>query len=189
MHAELLKLICVVSTFWTPKKVQVYKYISCLLLFLGFLGRLLSRITFTLGDGSVLDKWNKSTSTAVSALIQVCGLVQGTYMTLLMKSICNLKDENSRNNLDKYWRRSYCCLAYFIIANSLASLLYIGGVLVRGPAGSANYYIYSALAAFAITMISHQIIALSFLFEFIKAMKFGPDSQRRKTNPSKQITT
>ncbi|KAJ2987691.1 hypothetical protein HDV02_006005, partial [Globomyces sp. JEL0801] len=55
-QCELLKLVCVASTFWTVRKVQIYKYCSILLSFIGFMGLLVSRITFQLGDGSVLDR-------------------------------------------------------------------------------------------------------------------------------------
>ncbi|KAI8892638.1 hypothetical protein BC833DRAFT_353497 [Globomyces pollinis-pini] len=191
MHGDLLKLICVASTFWTVQKVQIYKYISCILVLFGFVGRLLSKIVFTLGDRSFLDKvtyiltlklkWNSSISSYVSTLIQICALIQGIYMTFLMKSICNLKDEKSRSNFEKYLNRSYFLLATFILSNILASIMYIIGTIVKGPKETIYYYFYSTFLCIGLFFFAIQLMSLSLLFESIKSMKFGPDSDRKKT--------
>ncbi|KAI8895088.1 hypothetical protein BC833DRAFT_623360 [Globomyces pollinis-pini] len=182
-QCELLKLVCVASTFWTVQKVQIYKYCSILLTFIGFMGLLFSRITFQLGDGSALDRWNKIASPIVVAILQLFALAQGIYMTVLMKSICYVKDEKSKINYDKYLKRSYILLGFFIGVNIMGSLLYIVAIVfLRGPKGTVEYNAYNVLANLAIFAYSIQMITLCFLFESIKAMKFGSDSDRRKTS-------
>ncbi|KAJ2987690.1 hypothetical protein HDV02_006004, partial [Globomyces sp. JEL0801] len=62
------------------------------------------------------------------------------------------------------------------------SVLYIIGVVIRGAKGTVQYNIYYVLANLAIFCYSIQMITLCFLFESIKAMKFGSDSDRKKTS-------
>ncbi|KAI8895089.1 hypothetical protein BC833DRAFT_602486 [Globomyces pollinis-pini] len=134
------------------------------------MGLLFIRITFQLGDGSTLDRWNKIASPIVVAILQIIALAQGIYMTFLMKGICYVKDEKSKNNYDKYLARSYILLACFTGINILGSVSYIVGVLIRGPRGSIDGYIYIALTNVAIACYSLQIVSLCFLFESIKAI-------------------
>ncbi|KAI8897108.1 hypothetical protein BC833DRAFT_594945 [Globomyces pollinis-pini] len=166
---DLLKLVCVASSFWTARRVLVFKFTILLVTLIGFIGFLCARVTFTPGNGDIMDKWNRFGSTAVTALAQACSLSQGVYMTFLMKSLCLLKDK-SRSDYDKYVKRSYWLLGYFVISNVFCVLAYLIGVGIRGEAGTSNGLNYHSFSSLSVICFSNQILGLAFLFESIKMM-------------------
>ncbi|KAI8895085.1 hypothetical protein BC833DRAFT_567784 [Globomyces pollinis-pini] len=183
IQCELLKLVCVASTFWTIWKVQIFKYFSIIIAFIGFLGSLFLDITYHLGDGSFWDTWKDIASTIVIAIIQAFALAQGIYMTFLIKSICYVKDEKSKTNYNKYLKQSYILLGLFIFFNIISTVGYIVGVLVRGLSPTND--LYYAMVNFAVALYSFQMVSMCFLFESIKSMKFGSDADRRKISNDK----
>ncbi|KAI8897106.1 hypothetical protein BC833DRAFT_594931 [Globomyces pollinis-pini] len=176
---DLLKLVCIASTFLTVRKVELFRLILMILTLIGLSGLLFIKLTFQLGDGSIMDKWNRFGSIITTAFVQLFSLCQGVYMTFLMKSLCLMKDK-SRSDYQKHVKKSYWLLGYFVTSNVLCALCYIFGIFIRGPEGSANAFNYHSLSNFATVFLSNQILGLVFLFESIKAMKFGSEVDKTK---------
>ncbi|KAI8897107.1 hypothetical protein BC833DRAFT_594941 [Globomyces pollinis-pini] len=53
---DLLKLVCIASTFLTVRKVELFRIILMILTLIGLSGLLFIKLTFQLGDGSIMDK-------------------------------------------------------------------------------------------------------------------------------------
>ncbi|KAI8895855.1 hypothetical protein BC833DRAFT_631130 [Globomyces pollinis-pini] len=134
------------------------------LVFLGAIQFLLLRFIFVLGDGSFLDR-------SVT-------LVTGIYMIVLMKSVCNFKDHQSKINYEKYLKYSYLLLILYNSLIIIGVFSYTIGLIGRGPYGTPNFYIYQALACIGTLSASGQVVVLGLLFECTKSMKFGSTSSQ-----------
>ncbi|KAI8892718.1 hypothetical protein BC833DRAFT_569849 [Globomyces pollinis-pini] len=128
----------------------------------------------------LLKLWNRIASPVVIGLTQMVCLVQGLYMTFLIKAICVIKDYKSKMNFEKYLKYSYILLSIYNSLIILAVISYAIGIIIRGPETTPNFYVFHGLVAVAAICVSIQIIALGYLFEAIICMKFGTEIERRK---------
>ncbi|KAI8895854.1 hypothetical protein BC833DRAFT_650910 [Globomyces pollinis-pini] len=156
------------------------------LIVLGAIQFLLLRILFALGDGSFLDKWNRMASPVAIGLSQFVCLAVGIYMIVLMKGVCNVKDDKSKVNYRKYLNYSYRLLILYNALIVIAVFSYALGVTVRGPErtsvsseGIKIRNLNQGLTCMGALCVASQVVVLGFLFECIKSMKFGNDMERR----------
>ncbi|KAJ2991838.1 hypothetical protein HDV02_003461, partial [Globomyces sp. JEL0801] len=140
--------------------------------------------------------WNRIASPLAIGLSQFVCLAVGIYMIVLMKSVCIIKDHQSKINYEKYLKYSYGLL---ILYNSLIVIgvfsYAIGGIIrVLELTGNVDIEgikirnLNQGLICMGALCASSQVVVLGFLFECIKSMKFGNDMERIRKNPKKDAS-